>query len=54
MMKKNDRKDSILKSGNNCLDNGVHYKYLGYVHIAQKWAPVINEFNRKYLVPYLN
>ena len=29
-------------------------KYLGYTHIAQKWAPLINEFNRKYLNPYLN
>ncbi|MCX7115934.1 MAG: hypothetical protein NTW08_08525 [Gammaproteobacteria bacterium] len=29
-------------------------KYLGYTHIAQKWAPVINEFNRQYLTPYLN
>jgi transposase InsO family protein len=29
-------------------------KYLGYVHIAQKWAPLINEFNRKHLTPYIN
>jgi len=29
-------------------------KYLGYMHIPQKWAPVINEFNKNYLVPYLN
>lgn len=29
-------------------------KYLGYTHIAQKWAPLMNEFNRKYLTPYLN
>ena len=29
-------------------------KYLGYTHIAQKWAPLINEFNRQHLVPYLN
>lgn len=29
-------------------------KYMGYAHIAQKWAPLINEFNRKYLTPYLN
>lgn len=29
-------------------------KYLGYVHIPQKWAPVINDFNQNYLVPYLN
>jgi transposase InsO family protein len=29
-------------------------KHLGYMHIAQKWAPLINEFNRKYLTPYIN
>ena len=29
-------------------------KYMGYTHIAQKWAPLINEFNREHLVPYLN
>lgn len=29
-------------------------KYLGYVHIPQKWAPLINEFYRKHLTPYVN
>lgn len=29
-------------------------KLLGYMHIPQKWAPLINDFNCKYLVPYLN
>ena len=29
-------------------------KVLGYVHIPQKYAPLINEFNQKYLVPYIN
>lgn len=29
-------------------------KYLGYMHIPQKWAPLINEFYRRYLTPYLN
>lgn len=29
-------------------------KYLGYMHIQQKCAPIINEFNKDYLVPYLN
>jgi hypothetical protein len=24
------------------------------MHIPQKWAPLINEFNCKYLVPYIN
>ena len=29
-------------------------KYFGYVHIEQKWAPLINEFNCEHLTPYLN
>lgn len=29
-------------------------KHMGYAHIAQKWAPLINEFNHKYLTPYIN
>ena len=29
-------------------------KYLGYMYIPQKRAPLINEFNQKYLIPYLN
>ena len=29
-------------------------KMLGYVHIPQKWAPEINEFNKEYWIPYLN
>lgn len=29
-------------------------KVLGYVHIPQRYAPLINEFNQNYLVPYLN
>lgn len=29
-------------------------KHLGYVHIPQKWAPLINEFHRKHLTPYIN
>lgn len=35
-------------------NGSVVRKYLGYVHIPQKWTSVINEFNRHYLVPYLN
>ena len=27
-------------------------KHLGYLHIPQKWAPLINEFYRDYLNPY--
>jgi len=29
-------------------------KQFGYHHIAQKWAPLINEFNQQHLNPYLN
>lgn len=29
-------------------------KYFGYSYIAQKWAPLINEFNRQHLTPYIN
>jgi len=29
-------------------------KYLGYSHIPQKWATLINEFNQTYLNPYIN
>lgn len=29
-------------------------KHLGYVHIPQKWAPLLNAFHRQHLNPYLN
>lgn len=29
-------------------------KYFGYIHISQKWASLINAFNRKHLTPYIN
>ena len=29
-------------------------KHLGYSHIPQKWAPLINEFNQTRLNPYIN
>jgi hypothetical protein len=37
-----------------CKNGAIVRKYLGYIHIPQKWAPLINEFNQNYLVPYLN
>ena len=37
-----------------CKNGAVIRKILGYMHIPQKWADRINEFNQKYLVPYLN
>jgi transposase InsO family protein len=29
-------------------------KHLGYIHIPQKWAPLINAFHRDHLNPYIN
>lgn len=37
-----------------CKNGAVIRKILGYVHIPQKWADEINEFNKNYLVPYIN
>lgn len=45
-------------SGDNGLveskNGSIIRKTLGYVHIPQKYALLVNEFNKKYLVPYLN
>ena len=43
--------DNALAESKN---GSVVRKYMGYAHIAQKWAPRINEFYRNYLTPYLN
>ena len=43
--------DNALAESKN---GSVVRKYMGYAHIAQKWAPQINEFYRTYLTPYLN
>lgn len=37
-----------------CKNGAIVRKYLGYIHIPQKWAALINQFNQHYLVPYLN
>jgi transposase InsO family protein len=29
-------------------------KHLGYSHIGQQWAPLVNTFNQRYLNPYIN
>ena len=42
--------NALIESKN----GSVVRKILGYVHIPQKWAEEINEFNKKYLVPYIN
>jgi Integrase core domain. len=43
--------DNALVEGKN---GAVVRKHLGYAHIPQKYAGVINEFNRDFLNPYLN
>lgn len=43
--------DNALAESKN---GSVIRKLLGYMHIPQKWASLINEFNTKYLIPYLN
>lgn len=37
-----------------CKNGAVVRKQLGYMHIPQKFAPLINAFNQKYFTPYLN
>lgn len=43
--------DNALVEGKN---GAIIRKHLGYAHIPQKMAPLINEFNRDSLTPYLN
>ncbi len=43
--------DNALVEGKN---GAVVRKHLGYAHIPQKYAGVLNAFNRDYLNPYLN
>ena len=43
--------DNALAESKNA---SVVRKIFGYAHIAQKWAPEINQFNRNYLNPYIN
>jgi transposase InsO family protein len=35
-------------------NGAVVRKHFGYVHIPQRWAPLINIFNRQHVNPYLN
>jgi transposase InsO family protein len=37
-----------------CKNGAIIRKILGYMHIPQRFADVINEFNKNYLVPYIN
>jgi transposase InsO family protein len=43
--------DNALAESKN---GSVVRKLFGYSHIPQHWAPLINDFNRQYLNPYLN
>jgi len=43
--------DNALAESKN---GSVVRKQFGYSHIPQRWAPLINDFNRQYLNPYLN
>jgi len=43
--------DNGLVEGKN---GSIVRKILGHIHIPQKYAPLINEFNKTYLVPYIN
>jgi transposase InsO family protein len=37
-----------------CKNGAIIRKHLGYIHIPQKWAPLLNEFDQNYLTPYIN
>lgn len=43
--------DNALAESKNA---AVIRKQFGYSHIPQRWAPLINDFNRLHLIPYLN
>lgn len=43
--------DNALAESKN---GAVVRKLFGYAHIAQRWAPLINQFNQDYLNPYVN
>ena len=43
--------DNALAESKN---GAVVRKLFGYIHIPQRWAPLINTFNQHHLIPYLN
>ena len=51
-------KSRSRKTNDNALaeskNGSVVRKVFGYIHIPQRWAPLINAFNQQYLTPYLN
>jgi len=51
-------KSRARKSNDNALIEGknghIVRKMFGHAHIAQRWAPLLNEFNQKHVNPYIN
>ena len=51
-------KSRSRKTNDNALveskNGAVIRKIFGHTHIAQKWAPELNEFNYNHLIPYIN
>jgi hypothetical protein len=43
--------DNALAEGKNA---AIVRKQFGYLHIPQKWAPQVNDFNVNYLCPHIN
>jgi hypothetical protein len=43
--------DNALVEGKN---GSIIRKHLGYIHIPQRWAPEINQFYKRYFIPYIN
>ena len=43
--------DNALAKSKNA---AVVRKHLGHMHIPQKWAPLLNQFYRRHLNPYIN
>ena len=51
-------KSRARQSNDNALveskNGSIVRKHLGYSHIRQHWAPLVNQFHREYLNPYIN
>ena len=51
-------KSRARQSNDNALveskNGSIIRKHLGYSHISQRWAPLVNQFHQDYLNPYIN
>ena len=51
-------KSRARQSNDNALveskNGSIVRKHLGYSHIPQRWAPLVNQFHQDYLNPYIN